>query len=236
MAESKAAGPVSSQHNPLSRKLHKILESNLDNDKDTLEALEVLSGFLDKNTLQARRNLRSDLEKRSLALNEAFLQCIGKVVDQLHGIQEEASTMKVCCDDMQQRLAAAKARTAGLLKETSELQAKSKQLEMKSKVVASFLSKFELTPKELQVLIGPGGRNTVIDDDFFNAMERVKQIHEDCKVLLRTSQQRAGLEIMESMAMHLETAYEQLYHWTQNQCRSMNTDFPEMSSNLRRAL
>ena len=238
MAESKAkaAAPASSQHNPLSRKLHKILESNLDNDKDTLEALEVLSGFLDKNTLQARRNLRSDLEKRSLALNEAFLQCIGKVVDQLHGIQEEASTMKVCCDDMQQRLAAAKARTAGLLKETSELQAKSKQLEMKSKVVASFLNKFELTPKELQVLIGSGGRNTVIDEGFFSAMERVKQIHEDCKILLRTSQQRAGLEIMESMAMHLETAYEQLYHWTQNQCRSMNTDFPEMSFNLRRAL
>ena len=236
MADSRAAPPATSQQNPLSRKLHKILESNLDSDKDTLEALEVLSGFLDRNTLQTRRNLRSDLEKRSLALNEAFLQCIGKVVDQLYGIQEEASTMKVCCDDMQQRLAAAKARTAGLLKETSELQAKSKQLEMKSKVVASFLNKFELTPKELQVLTSSGRGNGVIGDDFFKAMERVKHIHEDCKILLRTSQQRAGLEIMESMAMHLETAYEQLYHWTQNQCRSMNTDFPEMSSNLRHAL
>ena len=217
MADSRAAPPATSQQNPLSRKLHKILESNLDSDKDTLEALEVLSSFLDRNTLQARRNLRSDLEKRSLALNEAFLQCIGKVVDQLYGIQEEASTMKVCCDDMQQRLAAAKARTAGLLKETSELQAKSKQLEMKSKVgqVASFLNKFELTPKELQVLTSSGRGNGVIGDDFFKAMERVKHIHEDCKILLRTSQQRAGLEIMESMAMHLETAYEQLYHWTQ---------------------
>jgi len=217
MADSRAPPPAASQQNPLSRKLHKILESNLDSDKDTLEALEVLSGFLDKNTLQARRNLRSDLEKRSLALNEAFLQCIGKVVDQLYGIQEEASTMKVCCDDMQQRLAAAKARTAGLLKETSELQAKSKQLEMKSKVVASFLNKFELTPSELQVLTGSGRGNGFIGEDFFKAMERVKQIHEDCKILLRTSQQRAGLEIMESMAMHLETAYEQLYNWTQNQ-------------------
>jgi len=38
------------------------------------------------------------------------------VVDQLYGIQEEASTMKVCHDDMQQRLIATKARIAGLLK------------------------------------------------------------------------------------------------------------------------
>ena len=223
------------QQNPLSRKLNKILESNLDNDKDTLEALEVLSSFLEKNTLQARRNLRSDLEKRSLALNESFLQCIGKLVEQVNGLQEEAGTMKVCCDDMQRRLAAAKARTAGLLRETSELQAKNRQLEMKSKVVSSFLNRFELTPEQFQTLTS-GPQNGGINESFFKAMERVKQIHDDCKILLRTSQQRAGLEIMESMAMHLETAYEQLYHWTQNQCRMMNTDFPDMNSNLRRAL
>lgn len=227
---------ASSQQNPLSRKLNKILESNLDNDKETLEALEVLSGFLDRNTLQARRNLRSDLEKRSLALNEAFLYCIGQLVEQVQGLQQEANSMKACCEDMQQRLTAAKARTAGLLKETSELQAKNKQLEMKSKVVAAFLGKFELSHKELHMLTSGAQSTGGIGEEFFKTMARVKQIHEDCKVLLRTSQQRAGLEIMESMAMHLEAAYEQLYHWTQNQCRMMNTDLPEMNANLRLAL
>lgn len=233
--ESKMADPPAAppQQNPLSRKLNKILENSLDNDKDTLEALEVLSDFLDRNTLQARRNLRSDLEKRSLALNESFLRCIGQLVEQVAGLQEEVTTMKVCCDDMQRRLSAAKARTSGLLRETSELQAKNRKLEMKAKVVGAFLSRFELSQEERQVLSGSGGG---IDDKFFSTIERVKQIHEDCKVLLRTSQQRAGLEIMEAMAMHLEAAYEQLYHWTQNQCRMMNTDFPETSANLRRAL
>ncbi len=231
MADPPAA--LAPQQNPLSRKLNRILENSLDNDKDTLEALEVLSGFLEKNTLQARRNLRSDLEKRSLALNEAFLHSIGHLVEQVGGLQEEVATMKVCCDDMQQRLSAAKAKTSGLLSETSELQAKNRQLEMKAKVVDAFLSKFELTQEERLLLSGSGNG---IDDKFFDTIDRVKQIHEDCKVLLRTSQQRAGLEIMESMAMHLEAAYELLYHWTQNQCRMMNTDFPEVTANLRRAL
>ena len=233
---SATANPVT--QNPLSRKLNKILESNLDNDKDTLEALEVLSSFLDKNTLHARRNLRSDLEKRSLSLNEGFLHCVEELVEQVKSIQEEAVTMKVCCDDMQKRLSAAKSRTAGLLKETAQLQTKNKQLEMKSKVVSAFLEKFELSPEELQVLVGPQNRNrsNPIGDDFFKVMEKVKRIHEDCKALLRTSQQRAGLEIMESMAMHLESAYEQLYHWTQSQCRTMNAEVPEWNTNLRQSL
>ena len=232
-ASSETAVPHA-QQNPLSRKLSKILETNLDSDKDTLEALGVLSSFLEKNTLQARRNLRSDLEKRSLALNQDFLQCAAQLVERVQGVQQEAGAMKACCDDMQQRLHAAKTRTSDLLKETSELQSRSKQLEMKAKVVDTFLDKFELKPEEREVLNAP--RNGAISDSFFKVMDRVKRIHEDCKVLLRTSQQRAGLEVMEAMAMHLETAYEQLYHWTQQRCRSLNTDYPEIDPNLRAAL
>lgn len=244
MADSGAPVVAAVTPNPLSRKLNKILESDLDNDKETLEALEVLSECLDKNTLQARRNLRSDLEKRSLSLNKDFLHCVEELVDQVKGLQEEVVEMKTCCDDMQRRLSAAKSRTSGLLRETTQLQGKSKLLDMKSKVVLKFLQKFQLTPQQLQILAGPPegfghvGRTShrQIDGDFFRVMNRVKEIHEDCKVLLHMSKQRAGLEIMESMAMHLESAYEQLYHWVQNQCRLMTNDMPDLSANLRQGL
>lgn len=238
-SSSSGGATVAQTQNPLSRKLNKILESNLDGDKETLEALRVLSSFLEKNTLQARRNLRSDLEKRSLALNENFLECVGELVEQVRAIQQETATMKICCEDMNKRLSAARARTAGLLKETSQLQAKNKQLEMKSKVVETFLDKFQLKPEELSVISerhGNGSGAAHIGEEFFKVMEKVKGIHENCKCLLRTSQQRAGLEIMELMAMHLESAYEQLYHWTQAQCRSMSTDVPGTNPTLRCAL
>ena len=238
-SSSPSTSAVPSTQNPLSRKLNKILESNLDGDKDTLEALGVLSSFLEKNTLQARRNLRSDLEKRSLALNENFLECVGELVEQVRAIQQETATMKVCCEDMNRRLSAARTRTSGLLKETSLLQSKNKQLEMRSKVVEAFLDKFQLKPEELAVLSdrhGNGGGASPIGEEFFKVMEKVKGIHENCKCLLRTSQQRAGLEIMELMAMHLESAYEQLYHWTQNVCRTMSTELPETNHTLRSAL
>ncbi len=244
MADSSSGGVLGTiTPNPLSRKLNKILGSDLDNDRETLEALEVLSECLDKNTLQARRNLRSDLEKRSLLLNQDFLKCVEELVEQVKGLQEESGNMKACCDDMQRRLSAAKSQTTGLLRETTQLQNKSKVLDMRSRVVSTFLEKFQLTPQQLQVLTGPrigsthtGTARRRIDGEFFKVMNRVKEIHEDSKVLLHMSKQQAGLEIMESMAMHLESAYEQLYHWVQSQCRQMTSEVIDMNANLRQGL
>ena len=45
---------------------------------------------------------------------------------------------------------------------------------------------------------------------FFEALDRVLQIHADCANLLRTHYQRAGLELMDAMAAHQEAAYERL--------------------------
>ena len=49
-----------------------------------------------------------------------------------------------------------------------------------------------------------------ITDDFFAALERVRTIHANCRSLLRSHHQRAGLELMEIMSNHQEAAYERL--------------------------
>ena len=49
-----------------------------------------------------------------------------------------------------------------------------------------------------------------IGDKFFAALERVREIHANCRALLRTHHQRAGLELMDAMAAHQEAAYERL--------------------------
>ncbi|KAF3825868.1 hypothetical protein GH733_006695 [Mirounga leonina] len=155
---SNGAGGVPAQtSNPLSRKLNKILETRLDNDKEMLEALKALSTFFVENSLRTRRNLRGDIERRSLAINEEFVSIFKEVKEELESINEDVQAMSSCCQDMKSRL-----------------------------------------------------------QDFFKALGRVKRIHNDVKVLLRTNQQTAGLEIMEQMALLQETAYERLYRWAQN--------------------
>ena len=47
--------------------------------QDMLEALKYLSTLIGENNLRTRRNLRSDIEKRSLAINEEFLSAFESV-------------------------------------------------------------------------------------------------------------------------------------------------------------
>ena len=49
-----------------------------------------------------------------------------------------------------------------------------------------------------------------IGEPFFRALERVCSIHANCRSLLRTQHQRAGLELMDLMSSYQETAYEHL--------------------------
>ena len=62
-----AAGSV------LSRKLRKLVDSSLETDVETQEALRELSTFFGENTLKNRRQLRGEIERRSLQINSDFL-------------------------------------------------------------------------------------------------------------------------------------------------------------------
>ena len=116
------------------------------------------------------------------------------------------------CADMTQRLAAAKQETADLIRKTTALQTQQQQMELRSTVLKYFLAQYQLTADEEAVLNG----QAAFGENFFTALQRLQKVHYDCRRLLGTKHQRAGLDIMESMASLQETAYERLYRWTQS--------------------
>ncbi|TRY59115.1 hypothetical protein DNTS_009558, partial [Danionella cerebrum] len=221
-------------NNPLSRKLNKILETRLDNDKEMLEALKSLSVFFMENSLRSRRNLRGDIERRSLSINEEFVHIFKEVKEELESIHEDVQAMSSCCEEMTNRLTAAKEQTQGLIVKTNKLQGENHRLEVRAQVAQAFLSKFQLSSAEIVAL--HSARDGPINEDFFMALNRVKSIHEDVKVLLRTNQQTAGLEIMEQMAVLQESGYEQLYRWAQNECRGLTQEACDVPPVLSRAM
>ncbi|XP_047451031.1 conserved oligomeric Golgi complex subunit 6 [Mugil cephalus] len=224
----------SQTNNPLSRKLNKILETRLDNDKEMLEALKALSVFFTENSLRTRRNLRGDIERRSLAINEEFARIFKDVKEELESVNEDVQAMSTCCEEMTNRLKAAKAQTQDLIVKTNKLQGENQRLEVRAQVAQAFLAKFQLSNEEMATL--RGARDAPITEDFFKALSRVKHIHEDVKILLRTNQQTAGLEIMEQMAVLQETSYEQLYRWAQNECRGLTQETCDISPVLTQAM
>lgn len=62
--------PVDEKEDYIQQRLNKVLESRIETDRETLDALSDLSTFFKENTLQSRRNLRSQIEKRSLEINQ----------------------------------------------------------------------------------------------------------------------------------------------------------------------
>lgn len=228
------ANASSQPNNPLSRKLNKILETRLDNDKEMLEALTALSVFFNENSLRTRRNLRGDIERRSLAINEDFARIFKDVKEELESVHEDVQAMSTCCEEMTSRLKAAKEQTQDLIVKTNKLQGENHRLEVRAQVAKAFLTKFQLSNEEMATL--RGARDAPVTEDFFKALSRVKHIHEDVKVLLRTNQQTAGLEIMEQMAVLQEASYEQLYRWAQNECRALTQETCDISPVLAQSM
>ncbi|RKO87918.1 oligomeric Golgi complex subunit 6 [Blyttiomyces helicus] len=218
--------------NPLSRKLQKILGTSLE-DPNTQEALEALSEFYAVNSLAARRNLRSDIERRAMSINTRFLDAFEAVNEQLLEIEKEVQSVNRCYVEMEEKLAAATGQTAHLMKQTQDLKAKSARCQIRKSVVDVFLARFTLTDEEILVLTQP---LRPVGPEFFESLKHLQQINDDCKALLITEHQKAGFEIMESMAGHQEAAYEKLFRWAQNECRSMNRDSPEVTAAMRDAM
>ncbi|KAF7239924.1 Conserved oligomeric Golgi complex subunit 6 [Varanus komodoensis] len=220
--------------NPLSRKLRKVLETRLEADKEMLEALKALSAFFVENSLRTRRNLRGDIEHRSLSINEEFVYIFKQVKEELERINEDVQFMSNCCQDMTNHLKATKEQTQDLIVKTTKLQAENQRLEQKAQIADAFIVEFQLSPEEMNVLRGT--RDGPVTETFFKVLGRVKQIHNDVKILLRTNQQRTGLEIMEQMALLQETSYEQLYRWAQGECRALTQESCDISPVLAQAM
>lgn len=196
--------------------------------------MKSLSTFFGDNNLRNRKNLRSVIERRGLKINQEFLSDYRTLKEQIDKVTQEVQGMSTCCEEMSERLKKAKSQTASLISNTSELRKEGRIIEMKQQAAATFIEKFQLTNSQFQCL--RAGPTEPLTEEFFTALDRVQEIHSKVKVLLRSNQQTAGLEIMEEMALFQEAGYERLYRWGQTQTRSLTSDEIEVNSTLQRAM
>jgi len=214
----------------LARKVKKILDTKVDS-PELLASFGTLAEVHPENSASARRGLRATVERRGLAIHQEFLAGAAAVVDALAGVQAELDALGAACDGIEAGLEASKASTAGLLGETGALAASLGASQRRSGLVQEFLGSYQLAPEEVAALEGGD-----IGPDFFAALSRVRAIHANCRALLHTHHQRAGLEIMDAMGGHQEGAYERLCRWVQGQCRALaSDDAPEVDDTLRTA-
>ena len=204
----------------VSRKMKNLLDSQLETDFETQEALRELSGFFTENTLKNRRYLRGDIERRSLQINVDFLESFGKVKQALDEVRHEVVAINESCVAMKEQLDATKSRTRDLVAQTTSLQERGNTLERREQLVKTFLQQYQLTPSQIEALeVKP------IGDSFFQALKRVAEIHAECKKWLASTggTQTTALHIMEEMTSKQEAAVQRLFRWTIDACRSTSS-------------
>ena len=180
----------------LSRKMRKILDSQLETDLETQEALKELSTFFTENTLKNRRYLRGEIERRSLQINVDFLKDFEKVKEALEKVRNEVVHINESCAKMKLQIENTKSKTRDLVAQTTELQDRGDLLEKREKMVEKFMTDYQLSPEELEAL-----QRKPIGKAFFEALQRAFDIQNECK---KHGQQTTMLNIMDEMVKFQE--------------------------------
>lgn len=199
----------------LARKIKKVLDTKTES-QEVLGSLSTLSSFYEDNSTASRRKLRGTIEQQALGNNVKFLQAAEEVIKALNTVQSDLDSLSSACGRIGSGLSASKAATADMLEEVEKLQRALENTQVRSGLVGRFLEQYQLTEDEVEAL-----NSETIDLRFFGALERVRRIHTNCRGLLRTHHQRAGLELMDAMWQHQEHAYDRLCRWVQRQCRQL---------------
>lgn len=217
----------------IKKRISQILETRHDTEKETIDALRALSTFCTVNSSLARRNLQNQIEKRNLETYENFVKAFGDVKEHLDSLYEDVLKMNSAIDNMASRLQESKEKTHHLIVQTTSLQDEKKKVEKQLYIANAFISHFQLTPMENATLHGVT-RDTPITEDFFSVLEKVDNLHNQCKSLIHSGFETAALDIMEKISLHQEAAIERLYRWTQHGCR--NFDSSDNKSLIPRAM
>ncbi|KAF7585321.1 Golgi transport complex subunit 6 [Aspergillus hancockii] len=231
-AASPLSPPASQRSNALTNRLTSVLSASYA-DSDIRDALETLSLRGLHNTPEVRRQLRLDVQKEVVDCNAEIVRDFGKVAEQLNRIGTVITSLNQTCEEMRKHIGLAKQDTTPVLEEASALMNQRKEAETKQQLLDAFAKHFIVSGEDLLVLTSI---EEPINDQFFDVLARVKQVHRDCEALLGGENQRLGLELMEKSTRSLNSAYQKLYRWIQKEFKSLNLEDPRISSSIRRAL
>ena len=151
---------------------------------------------------------------RALELTDALHEESARLLSHLGTLESEVSLLAKCCDDIQASVEATRSSALPLLAETERLNAEHARAEARLSLVDTFFRLYQLTPAESSALEG------AVSPAFFAALERARDVHANCRALLRSksNHRRAGLELMDRMAQVQEAAFERLCRWVQAEC------------------
>lgn len=194
-------------------------------------SLRELSTFFDENSLQNRRNLGRIIERRSMEQNMAFIDAFDVVADKLDAMRTCIDGLQAACASLHADAHAAKVKSAALMSSTTQLSEERAVIDVQSRVADEFVRTYQLSAADEESLA-----SGVINDAFFEAIDHIHHIRNQSKDLLSRYNQRAGLDIMDNMAVRLEAALDTVCRATLMACRALTDANPDVGNVLHKSL
>lgn len=201
-------------------------------DETLLESLRALSNVENSNRPLSPRQLQTAVEIDRVQCATKILELAEGVTDQLTILQRGIHDLQKCSEQIQKELEIYASSVRPYLECIEKLEADEKVNQEKEKLIDEFLKQYQLLPAEATVL-----ESGDVNEEFFKVLQRAQSIHANCKDLLRTQHRRAGLELMDTMASHQESALKRLVQWIQTRCQEIvDVEAAEMDALMQQAL
>ena len=168
-----------------------------------------------------------------------FVGNTGGLIDYAEGSQQlkrigsTIASLNSCCEEMRRHVQSAHRETGPVLEEATTLFSQKYEVETKQALLDAFKQHFLMSPEEEETLTS---MSATIDDRFFTYLTRLKNIHQDCQILLGSENQQLGLELMQKSSRDLNVAFQKLSRWIQKEFKNLNLENPQISSSIRRSL
>ncbi|KAG6096132.1 hypothetical protein E4U14_008043 [Claviceps sp. LM454 group G7] len=194
----------------VSAKVTSVLSMSF-SDSEFRDTLSLFDQRMLPNDAKSRRKIRLDLQKD-------VLECNGLVIDRFGRVVE---------------VELAQSETSSILKDAVVLLKERDILRNRQCILRAFKDRLVMTEADLVTLTSTA---EPLDYRFYIALYKARRITHDCELLLGLEKQTFGLDLMEQASKHLNLGFHKLYNWLQREFKALNTDHPQISSSVRRAL
>ncbi|KAH7325132.1 oligomeric complex COG6-domain-containing protein [Stachybotrys elegans] len=230
--QSPGLSSASKNANPLTSKVTAVLSTSY-SDTEFRNAIALLDERGIKNDAKTRRQIRLDLQKEVIDSNGEVISEFGLVAEQLQRIGATLGKLNAGFKDMKNRLSDAHGKTASSLSDAASLLEQRQQIETKRELLNAFKDHFIMSDDEVAALTLTA---EPVDDRFFAALSKARNISKDCEVLLGFENQTLGLELMEQTSKNINLGFQKLYKWIQREFKTLNLENPQLNPAIRRAL
>eukprot|EP00598_Pedospumella_elongata_P010656 CAMPEP_0185015088 /NCGR_PEP_ID=MMETSP1098-20130426/99657_1 /TAXON_ID=89044 /ORGANISM="Spumella elongata, Strain CCAP 955/1" /LENGTH=696 /DNA_ID=CAMNT_0027544203 /DNA_START=42 /DNA_END=2129 /DNA_ORIENTATION=+ len=202
-------------------RINKVLAMRTDS-VAMLEALDAISEFYVSNTVDARRMLRQDLELQNINLAKKFLGEFENVRNRIDEVQSLSEKLETACGGLASRVKDADENMKSFMEKASQLENKRNFYQAQSKEINMFLSRFQLSNAEIDLLYHANIDSSESANAFFEVLHRLKSAYADCKNMVEQHCYTVGFELLEVLGQHQDRAYQHLFEWVKGKCEALS--------------